>query len=828
MRQTIDEAMRPRLAAAGAMALALVVGTAMLVAAAMTPVAGTMTRVAATTPAAEAAAEGPPQAAYRDAALPVDERVDDLLARMTLEEKVAQLLCIWSDKNLLLDEAGDFVPAAAAREIPHGIGHVARPSDTFGRGERGVAPNRTARETVELVNALQRYLVEETRLGIPALMHEEGLHGYKARDATSFPQAIALAATWDPGLVEEVFRVVAREIRARGAALVLSPVVDVARDPRWGRIEETFGEDPHLVSEMGVAAVRGFQGTEQPLAPDRVLATLKHMTGHGQPESGTNVGPANLPERLLREVFLPPFERAIGEAGALSVMASYNEIDGVPSHVNGWLLGEVLRGEWGFEGMVVADYFAIEELVWRHHVAESDEAAAVAALKAGVDVELPNRAAYPALVELVRAGRVDEENVDRSVARVLRLKFLAGLFEAPYADADHAERITGNDEARALARRAADKAIVLLKNDGGMLPLDEAALDRIAVIGPNADETILGAYSDVPRQTVSILDGVRARVGDAAEVVFAPGVRITESRNWYADEVRLVDPKENRRRIREAVAAVRGADVAIVAVGGNEQTSREAWAETHLGDRTRLDLVGQQEELVRAVVETGVPTVVVLIHGRPLAVRWIAEHVPAVLDGWYLGQETGTAVARALFGDVNPGGKLPVTIPRSVGHLPVFYNRKPTARRGYLFDTTEPLWPFGFGLSYTTFALERPRVDRSRIAADETAVLQVDVLNVGDRAGDEVVQLYVRDLHSSVTRPVLELKAFRRVTLAPAERVTVSFEVGPEQLRFWNRDMERVVEPGGFELLVGTSSVDLVAVPLTVRAASGDALSSAR
>jgi len=408
------------------------------------------------------------------------------------------------------------------------------------------------------------------------------------------------------------------------------------------------------------------------------------------------------------------------------------------------------------------------------------------------------------------------EWVDRSVARLLRAKCLAGLFEHPYADPQEAERLTGNPEARALAVRAAERALILLKNEGGLLPLDLGELDTIAVIGPNAAETILGGYTDVPRQTVSLLDGVRARVGDAARVVHAEGVRITEGRNWWADEVTPADPEVNRRRIAEAVKVARAADVAIVAVGDNEQTSREAWAANHLGDRSDLRLVGEQEALVRAIVETGTPTVVVLIHGRPLAVNYIAEKVPAVLDGWYLGQETGTALARALFGDGNPGGKLPVAIPRSVGQLPMFYNHKPTARRGYLFGSTEPLWPFGYGGSYTTFSFKPPELAESTIAPDGSTAVSVAVTNTGDRAGDEVVQLYVRDVVSSVTRPVRELKGFQRITLEPGETRTVTFQLGADQLAFFDRSMRYGVEPGEFEILLGPSSVELQAATLTV------------
>ncbi|HSR54521.1 MAG TPA: glycoside hydrolase family 3 N-terminal domain-containing protein [Acidobacteriota bacterium] len=758
---------------------------------------------------------------YKNPRQPVDVRVADLLSRMTLAEKAVQLQCLWGEKNALLDEQGQFAKKKAESVIPHGIGHIARPSDNWQRGVAGVDANRSPRRTVELVNAVQRYHLEQTRLGIPVMMHEEGLHGFQARGATHFPQAIALASTWDVDLVEQVYQVVGREIRAWGSRQALTPVVDVARDPRWGRIEETYGEDPHLVSEMGLASVRGFQGrwdprSGQPLPPGHVIATLKHMTGHGQPQGGTNIGPAQISRRVLREVFFPPFERAVKEGGAWSVMASYNEIDGVPSHVNRWLLTDVLRGEWGFEGYVVADYYAVAQLLERHRVVESLPQAGAQALLAGVDVELPDRQAFPPLPELVQAGELSESQIDVAVARVLRAKLLAGLFEDPYADADLAEELTANAEARQLAERAAEKAAILLRNEGALLPLDLEKLDRIAVIGPNADEAILGGYSDVPAHMVPLLDGIRARVAGEAEVVFAPGVRITKQRNWFGDVVELWDVEDNRRMIAEAVESARRSDVAIVAVGGNEQTSREAWAEQHLGDRTSLQLVGEQGELVRAVVATGTPTVVVLIHGRPLAVTWIAENVPAIVEAWYPGQEGGAALARVLFGDVNPGGKLPVTIPRSVGHLPAFYNYKPTARRGYLFDTIEPLWPFGFGLSYTTFEISAPQLDRSTIGVSERAAVSVQVTNTGARAGDEVVQLYIRDRISSVTRPVLELKGFRRITLEPGESRRVSFEVGPAQLRFYDRSMRRVVEPGEFEIRVGSSSVKHQAVTLRV------------
>ena len=751
---------------------------------------------------------------YKDPSKPIESRVEDLLARMSIEEKTGQMLCLFIEKNKLLDPAGKVDPEKAAQFLPHGVGHFARLSDDF--SHPNVGNNLTIRETVDVVNAVQRFMIENTRLAIPVLFHEEGLHGYMAKDATSFPQAIALASAWDPELIEQVYTIVASEIRARGAHLVLSPVVDVTRDPRWGRVEETFGEDPCLAAEMGAAAVKGFQGKTLPLAAGRVLATLKHMTGHGQPESGTNIAPAAVPQRMLRDMFLPPFEVAVKEAGAASLMPSFNEIDGIPSHANRFLLTDILRGEWGFQGMVVSDYYAITELMTRHHVAASLDDAAMQALDAGVDVELPDPNAYRRLPELVRAGKIKESSIDNSVRRILRAKFLAGLFENPFADADAAQRITGDTAAQACALKAAQQSIVLLKNEKGLLPLDRGALKKIAVIGPHAADAVLGGYSGEPKQTVSILEGIRNKLGKGVNVDFAQGARITKTRGWWADSVTAADSQENRKLISKAVHRVKGADVAVVVVGDNEQTSREAWADYHLGDRASLELVGQQDDLVRAVVETGVPTIVALNNGRPLTVNYIAEHAQAILECWYLGQETGTAVAVVLFGDVNPGGKLPITIPRSVGQLPMFYNYKPTARRGYLFDTTEPLYPFGYGLSYTSFQFENLRLSKATMSAHESVAAQVDVVNTGNCKGDEVVQLYIRDIVSCVTRPVKELKGFKRITLSPAERRTVSFLLTPGLLSFCNKEMKRVVEPGQFEIMVGSNSVELMKTVLTV------------
>ncbi|HUG53687.1 MAG TPA: glycoside hydrolase family 3 N-terminal domain-containing protein [Vicinamibacteria bacterium] len=752
---------------------------------------------------------------YRDPARPVDERVADLLGRMTLEEKVAQTLAMWKGKAGVTDEAGRFEPARAAAVMPHGIGQIARPSELRDAPVKMVLGPR---ENALFVNAVQKWLVESTRLGIPAMTHEEALHGLTAPRGTHFPIPLALASTWDPDLLERVMSVAALEGRARGTHLVLSPVLDLARDPRWGRTEETYGEDPYLVARLGVAAIRGYQGEGPTLAPGKVFATAKHFAGHGQHEGGINTAPTSFAERTLRDQYLFPFEVAVKEARVAAVMPSYNELDGVPAHTNRWLIEQVLRGEWGFDGLVVSDYYAIDQMETRHGVAADLADAARQALETGVDVELPDVKAYPLLLDQIRSGRIPESTLDRSVARVLRAKFLAGLFERPYADPDEAERVSNTPAHQALALEAARRAVVLLKNDG-LLPLDRARLKTIAVIGPNARGVRLGGYSSAPGRGVDVLDGIKAAAGASLRVLYAEGTRITEHEpNWTADAVVFGDPARNRERIAEAAAVARQADVAVVVIGTNESTSREAWADEHLGDVASLALSSQQDELVEAVRATGKPMVVVLLNGRPLALPRVVEAAGAMLEGFYLGQEGGTAVAEVLFGDYNPGGKLPISFPRHVGQVPVHYGRKPTSYRNYLDLTREPQFAFGHGLSYTTFRLDGLKVSPARIPPDGQATASVEVTNTGARAGDEVVQLYVRDRVASVTRPVLELRGFQRLTLAPGERRTVTFTLGPEALSFTGQDMRRVVEPGLFDVMVGTSSTRLARVPLEVAA----------
>ncbi len=752
----------------------------------------------------EAIVERAEAVAYKNPHLAVGVRVADLISRMTLEEKVAQMLCLWQRKSELLFDANGTLDLNIGRnELKHGMGQIARLSDTKG----GLTP----RQMAELANSLQKYFVEETRMGIPVMFHEECLHGLAARDATSYPQPIGLASTFEPEIIEEVYTAIAERTRERGAHQALTPVVDVARDPRWGRVEETFGEDPYLVARMGIAAVRGFQGDATFKDKKRVIATLKHFAAHGEPESGTNCAPVNVSERLLRDTFLYPFREAVIKAGALSVMASYNEIDGVPSHASTWLLRDVLRNEWGFKGFIVSDYFAITELHARreassHAIANDKTEAALLAVKAGVNVETPDPDCYPNLVELVRGGKLPESALDELIAPVLELKFALGLFEDPYVDPD-AIQIEGRLEAeRPLALRSAQQAITLLQNNGNLLPLNPEKVRTLAVIGPNADRKVLGGYTGEPAYYTSVLQGIKAKVGTKTRVLYSEGCKLTVGGSWSEDSVTLPDPGENRTLIREAVETARRADAAILVLGGNEQISREAWSRTHLGDRANIDLFGVQDDLVKAVLETGKPVIVVLFNGRPNSIRTIKELVPSILECWYLGQEAGIAVADVLFGEVNPGGKLPISIPRSAGHIPCYYNYKPSARRGYLGDDIAPLFPFGYGLSYTTFGFSDLRVENPAIGMDEATNVSIDVKNTGTRAGDEVVQLYIRDLVSSVTRPVKELKGFKRIHLEPGQSTTVTFPLGPEHLSFTDIEKRNVVEPGEFEIMVGNSS----------------------
>lgn len=751
-------------------------------------------------------------APYRDAGRPVAERVDDLLARMTVGEKVAQLGSAWVFQLMRGDQ---YAPDRADEICRDGLGQITRIAG---------ASDLTADNAARIANQIQRRLVEGTRLGIPAIVHEEICSGVMARGSTVFPQAIGVASTFEPELNEAMATAIRVQMRRAGAHQGLAPVLDVSRDPRWGRTEETYGEDPYLVARMGSAFVRGLQGAD---LSEGVIATAKHLVGYGTSEGALNWAPAHIPERELREVFLHPFEAAVRDGGLRSVMHGYHELDGVPCAANVDLLTGILRDAWGFDGIVVSDYFAVHQLAVYHRLAADRAHAATLALSAGIDVELPSTDCFAEpLLSAIERGHVDGAIVDQAVRRVLRLKFALGLFERPYVDEDAALAAVDTDLHRALAGTVARKSIVLLRNDG-VLPL-AAAPGTIAVIGPNADEVrhMMGDYSypahieslvemrdgrnlfDIPMpddvsftnvalEGPSILDALRARFGGA----------VRHERGCGVDD-------DDTSGIAAAVEVAAAADVVVLVVGDKAGPTRSCTSGEGR-DRSSLDLPGVQETLARAVLATGTPVVTVLVVGRPCGSEYLHATSAAVLAAWLPGQEGGTAVADVLAGAFNPGGKLPISFPRSVGQLPVFYGHKVSGGRShwhgeYVDGPTSPLYPFGFGRSYTTFQLRDAVVATPQVGVGEVVRVMVSVGNVGDAAGEEVVQVYVRDLQASVTRPVLELKSFVRVAIDPGASKTLQFDIPIGQLGFYDRDLRYVVEPGEFEVLIGTSADDLM------------------
>jgi beta-glucosidase len=765
-----------------------------------------------------------PKPIYQDPNAPVRDRVRDLLNRMTLEEKVAQLEsgCNYPDLPGTTSPSAfdkDHLNEALARKLlANGLGTYCF-LDEFTSLVEGPVPAWTA---AHQRNLLQHWVMTNTRLGIPIMFHGEALHGAVTKGATSFPQAVALGSTWDPVLIEKMFSAVALESRALGNSLVLAPVLDLSRDPRYGRTEEMYSEDPYLVAEMGVAAVRGLQGDSELLDENHVFATAKHFV-HGQPENGTNAGPSDFSEHTMRSVFLYPFEQAVEKAHIAAVMPSYNTtLGGIPSNANPWLLKEVLRKEWGFTGLTVSDYNAVSELATLNHVARDLAAAGTLALKSGVDMELPSPAAFPSLVLAVRSGRISEKQLDEAVARVLTAKFQAGLFEHPYVDEDRAAREVGSKQRNALARQVADESIVLLKNSDHLLPLDPARIRTLAVIGPNADKVRIGSYAGIPPYFVTALAGIQKRAGMGTKVVYAEGCRISEpdsapNSNGYLP-YKAPDEGTDLRLMTEAIETAKSADVIVIVLGGNEAVSRESTGDPLFGDSDTLELPGRQNELVQRISTLGKPMIAVLLNGKAYSIEQLTTKIPAIIEGWYLGQETGNAIAGVLFGDVNPSGHLPVAIAHNVGQLPVYYYKTPAARRGYVFDSNKPLFPFGFGLSYTTFSFGRPTLDRERISPAEIAHVAVTVTNTGSCAGDEVVQMYIHHEESSVVQPVEMLRGFKRIHLDPGSSATVTFDVGPEQLSILNAEMKRVVEPGPVEVWIGSNSADTSKTQLMVSA----------
>jgi len=716
---------------------------------------------------------------YKDPKRPASERVEDLLSRMTLEEKVGQM-CQMDGRN---------APESWVRER-----HVGSLLHVMG----------------DISNDMQK-LAEESRLGIPVIFGIDAIHGHAfCPEGTVFPTPLALSCSWNPELIEEIGRITAREVTATGLHWTFSPVLGVARDLRWGRIDETFGEDPYLIGVLGSALIRGYQGDDLG-DPDTILACAKHYAGYPGTQGGRDAAEADLSRRQLLSMYLRPFRDA-AEAGCTTYMAGYQSIDGTPCSANGWLLRDVLRDAWGFDGFVVTDW---NNIGWMHtlqKVCATMEEAVRRAVEAGNDMSMSTPEFIDIAVRLVQSGELDEAYIDDACRRILRLKFELGLFDQNrYTDLEEGKAVLRCAEHRAAALESAYQSLVLLKNgDGedGLLPLSDD-LKRIAVIGPNADvvRAQLGDWVFLdemegrsvgarPREgVVTILDGIRARVGNACQVDYCKGCEIVDPDTGHVAEADIDRAS--------AAGLARQADVAIVVVGDDLSLNGE------FRDRANLDLSGGQQQLLEAVHATGTPMVVVLINGKPLSIPWVAEHASAILEAWNPGLEGGTAVAGVLFGDRNPSGKLTISFPYHVGQQPVYYNQIPGWHGGRYVDMpVEPLFAFGYGLGYTCFAISNLKLRQGELAAGETLRVEVDVQNTGEREGVETVQLYVNDAYSSVTTPVKELKAFRRVSLRPGEKKTVQLEVPYERLALVNADLESVVEPGDFEVMVGSSSRD--------------------
>ena len=738
----------------------------------------------------------------------LEQRVNALLAKMSLEEKVAQLYTI-NVQNAFFDAKGELDEQKLMAAFPNGIGsisfnHVYLPME----------------KAIKINNTVQKLCLEKTKNKIPCLFICEGLHGFLSPGATSFPQAIALGCTWDTVMIEKIFSATALETRSRGFQEALSPVLDLAREPRWGRTEETYSDDPYLVARLGKACVLGFQGRNVELDNKHVIATLKHFAGHGQGEGGNNVAPVVCDERYFRTNHLYPFEIAVKEAHVKSLMPSYNEWSGIPNHSNPWLLNTVLRDEWGFDGHIISDQGGIDDLYRKHFIAKDTAEAVKIAIESGVDFEIAdNKSCNIKLVELVRKGMVSEKTVDQACRRVLMNKFRLGLFENPYVDLEQCKKVTNSPAHRQLALEAAHKAIVLLKNDKNILPLHPQEKKKIAVIGPNAAEVHLGGYSSEPRVGTSILEGFKQYAKEYQfDVKYAEGCRISmKTPSFWDDGNPILNSEANDKKlIAEAVDLAKQSDIVVLSIGENEAWCREAWSETHLGDRDNLDLIGRQEELAEQLLATGKPVIVVLTNGRPITINHLAKQANAIIESWYLGQEAGTALADVVFGKVNPSGKLSVTFPRSVGQLPCYYNHKPSRLRSYIDVGLSPLYPFGYGLSYTNFSYSQAKLEKTTYKNGENVKVSIEVQNTGSRAGDEIVQLYIRDKISSVTRPVIELKDFARISLAAGEKKKLDFTISPQKLEFYNREMKRVVEPGEFEVFIGPDSETLNKAVFTI------------
>jgi beta-glucosidase len=758
---------------------------------------------------------------YRNKSLTPRERTKALLVSMTLSEKCQQLQyhyirnCSYTPEQL---EKGDF-----DREIKNAL--------EKGLGNIFIGSNNTPEEVARTIQAFQQYLKKYSPSGIPLFVHCESLHGLMGAKTTIFPQAPALAASWDRDLIERVFEAVARESRARGIHITYAPVLDIVTDARWGRSQEAYGEDPYLNSEIGMACIKGYQGGSHEIGEDRIISTAKHFAGYGQGIGGRNFAPSPIPRREMLNNTLRPFRKVVTRGGMMGIMAAHQEIDGVPCHCNKELLTQILREQWGFKGLVISDADDIYRLHAFHKVAETEDDATLMALDAGVDVEILRSHSFLGLERLVNEGKLKESDLDKTVGRVLLAKFEMGLFDTEsFAEPEKAQEISFSEAHRTIAKEASDKGIVLLENKDDILPLKKDKIKSISVIGPNARQLYFGTYSPKTAEGISPYDGLEEKCQSLGiEIKYAKGCTITNiEKDEYETELdfniasncpELVSDEDNEKRIQEAVEVAESSDVAVLCLGSNLFTSREAvYMNDHRGDRDEIGLPGSQELLIKRIARTGTPIILFLFNGRPLSTAAVSDDIQGLFCCWALGCETGRTVADVLFGDVNPSGKMTLSVPAHVGQIPVYYNQDPSGMfRNYLFSDNKPLYQFGDGLSYTTFSYANLTLSETEIIRGENLFVTVDVTNTGYREGDEVVQLYIRDDYSAVCRPVLELAGFDRIHLKPGETKQVSLPLTNQELGYYGPDYSFVVEPGTFTISCGPNLNNLLSATLSVK-----------
>lgn len=746
---------------------------------------------------------------YKNSRLSTDDRVHDLLSRMTMEEKIDQL-SMKSLNNLKFDDKGSVTDSSLIKMFNgQGIGCLESPF---------IEHDKIA----ILSEAADHYLRTKTRLGIPAIQIAECLHGQMALGTTIFPQAIGLGCTWNPGLIKQMASVIAEEASLSGVDQALSPLFDLARDPRYGRVEECYGEDPYLVKEMGVAFVIGMQGepvvTHKYIPEGKLACTAKHFVAYSVPEAGINLAPSLVGERNLREFHLYPFERVVKDANIYSLMPGYHEVDGIPVHANRWLLTDVLRKEWGFRGYIFSDYSAIGMLDNFHKTSHDKTESALQAITAGVDLEAPGRYAYGELENLVKSGRLSQSVVDSAVANILRTKFKMGLFDRKYIKAKELKGKIHKEESISLAKKIAEESMVLLKNNQSLLPLNKEKINSIAVIGPNADKVQFGDYSITKNNKygVTVLESIRNYVGDELTVNYAEGCGISSlSKEGFPEALSVASESDI------IVLVLGGTSVIYSGIGWGDENSKEVNTCGEGYDRNELNFPGVQPELLDQITSLGKPVVLVMLNGRPYTIENEVVKSNAVLEAWYPGERGGDAISRILFGDINPSGRLSVSFPKTTGHIPIYANYKPSGKgyyrhrgtpekpgRDYVFSSPEPLFCFGYGLSYTTFEYSNLYID-NQLNTDDIVNVYCKIKNTGDRAGAEVVQLYVRDEVSSVTTPVKALKAFTKIFLEPSEEQVIKLKIDKDDLKIWDINMNQVLEPGDFTVYVGASSEDI-------------------